>query len=192
MPPRSLRSIVTSVAFPAFLLGHDPTKRLIAASYGSELAVKHASDFRAILRSDWYQHLFPGTRISPLKNTRPRSSPRGEAIGFPVAFNMVGSRIASPHRAWKGFAKTSTIGDVTELPKIWRDNARCPLWVRSRKYGLNRQAAFVGIADIFALKCDLEAARGVSILFRLSIPNVLAPGVPRPRGSNSRQISSHT
>lgn len=30
MPPRSLKSIVTSVAFPAFLLGHDPTKRVIS------------------------------------------------------------------------------------------------------------------------------------------------------------------
>src|SRR5215210_6438572 len=69
MPPRSLKSIVTSVAFPAFVLGHDPTKRLITASYGAELAVKHASDFRAILRTDWYQRLFPATRISPLKNT---------------------------------------------------------------------------------------------------------------------------
>jgi predicted phage terminase large subunit-like protein len=69
MPPRSLKSIVTSVAFPAFVLGHDPAKRLITASYGAELAIKHASDFRAILRADWYRQLFPGTRISPAKNT---------------------------------------------------------------------------------------------------------------------------
>ena len=26
MPPRSLKSMITSVAFPAFVLGHDPTK----------------------------------------------------------------------------------------------------------------------------------------------------------------------
>jgi len=29
MPPRSLKSIMSSVAFPAFLLGHDPTRRII-------------------------------------------------------------------------------------------------------------------------------------------------------------------
>ena len=51
MPPRSLKSIVASVAFPAFALGHDPTERIIAARYGAELAVKHANDFRAILGS---------------------------------------------------------------------------------------------------------------------------------------------
>jgi hypothetical protein len=34
MPPRSLKSILCSVAFPAFVLGHDPSKRLIVVSYG--------------------------------------------------------------------------------------------------------------------------------------------------------------
>jgi hypothetical protein len=32
MPPRSLKSLITSVAFPAFVLGHDPTKRLIVVN----------------------------------------------------------------------------------------------------------------------------------------------------------------
>lgn len=39
LPPRSLKSIVTSVAFPAYVLGDDPTKKIIVASYGSELTV---------------------------------------------------------------------------------------------------------------------------------------------------------
>ena len=69
MPPRSLKSIACSVAFLAFVLGHDPTKRLIAVSYGSDLATKHANDCRSILNSDWYRRVFPRTRISPTKNT---------------------------------------------------------------------------------------------------------------------------
>jgi hypothetical protein len=36
LPPRYLKSFITSVAFPAFVLGHDPTKRVIVVSYGSE------------------------------------------------------------------------------------------------------------------------------------------------------------
>jgi hypothetical protein len=69
MPPRSLKSVMSSVAFPAFMMGHDATKRVIAVSYGSELAIKHANDFRAIANAPWYQRLFPGMRISPTKNT---------------------------------------------------------------------------------------------------------------------------
>jgi hypothetical protein len=69
LPPRSLKSVVSSVAFPAFVLGHNPTERLIAVSYGSDLAIKHANDFRAIVNAPWYRRLFPGTRISRGKNT---------------------------------------------------------------------------------------------------------------------------
>jgi hypothetical protein len=53
LPPRSLKSIMTSVAFPAFLLGHDPTQRIICVSYSGDLARKHANDFRALMEAPW-------------------------------------------------------------------------------------------------------------------------------------------
>jgi len=53
MPPRSLKSIAASVAFPAFLLGHDPSRRIICVSYSGDLAKKHSNDFRAVLESTW-------------------------------------------------------------------------------------------------------------------------------------------
>jgi predicted phage terminase large subunit-like protein len=69
VPPRHLKSIMASVAFPAFILGHDPAKKIVAVSYSNELAVKHAGDFRAIMKSDWFRRLFLATRISPDKDT---------------------------------------------------------------------------------------------------------------------------
>jgi predicted phage terminase large subunit-like protein len=69
VPPRSLKSICASVAFPAFVLGHDPTRRLICVSYSEVLSSKHANDFRAVMRSTMYRNLFPGTRISKSKDT---------------------------------------------------------------------------------------------------------------------------
>jgi hypothetical protein len=36
--PRSLKSVTASVAFPAFVLGHDPTRRIICVSYSGDLA----------------------------------------------------------------------------------------------------------------------------------------------------------
>jgi predicted phage terminase large subunit-like protein len=70
LPPRSLKSIMCSVAFPAFVLGHDPTKRLIVASYGADLAIKHGNDFRTVVNSAEYRDIFPGMRISAVKNTQ--------------------------------------------------------------------------------------------------------------------------
>jgi len=64
MPPRSLKSIILSVALPAWILGHDPTARLICASYGQELADKMAYDCRQVMQSDWYRRLFSGTELA--------------------------------------------------------------------------------------------------------------------------------
>lgn len=69
LPPRSLKSIMTSVAFPAFALGHDPSKRIIVVSYGSDLAIKLGNDFRIIMNDLKYQRLFPMTLPSRIKNT---------------------------------------------------------------------------------------------------------------------------
>jgi predicted phage terminase large subunit-like protein len=69
MPPRSLKSIAASVAFPAFLLGRDPSRRIICVSYSGDLAKKHSNDFRAIIQSQWYRSIFPQTRIGPYKDS---------------------------------------------------------------------------------------------------------------------------
>src|SRR5829696_4881456 len=37
LPPRSLKSLFASVALPAFMIGHDPSRKLICISYASEL-----------------------------------------------------------------------------------------------------------------------------------------------------------
>jgi hypothetical protein len=69
VPPRNLKSICASVALPAYGLGHDPTRRFICVSYSEALARKHANDCRALMRSPLYRRVFPGTRISPGKDT---------------------------------------------------------------------------------------------------------------------------
>lgn len=66
MPPRNLKSLSASVAFPAWLLGHEPTKGIICVSYSAELAAKHARDCRALMQSGCYQETFP-TRLDPNK-----------------------------------------------------------------------------------------------------------------------------
>ena len=48
LPPRNLKSICASVAFPAFVLGHDPALRIVCASYSQDLTAKHSRDCRAV------------------------------------------------------------------------------------------------------------------------------------------------
>ena len=69
LPPRTLKSHAASVAFPAWLLGHDPAKQIICVSYGQDLADKHARDCRTLMSSSFYRRLFPGTVLSPDKQS---------------------------------------------------------------------------------------------------------------------------
>src|SRR5271169_5713632 len=64
LPPRYLKSLMCSVALPAFVIGHDPTKRFIVVSYNANLALQLGRHFRTVLQSPWYQRIFPDTRIS--------------------------------------------------------------------------------------------------------------------------------
>jgi predicted phage terminase large subunit-like protein len=67
LPPRTLKSHAASVAFPAWILGHDPSTQIICASYGQDLADKHARDCRTLMGSPFYRGLFPRTVLSPEK-----------------------------------------------------------------------------------------------------------------------------
>jgi hypothetical protein len=63
VPPRSLKSVIASVAFVAWALGRNPSKQIICASYGQDLAGKLALDCRSVMQSAWYQRLF-GARLT--------------------------------------------------------------------------------------------------------------------------------
>lgn len=68
VPPRHLKSICTAVGLVAWELGRDPTQWILVASYGADLAAKHARDFRTVVEADWYRRLFPRMRIDAKVN----------------------------------------------------------------------------------------------------------------------------
>ncbi|MEW9922515.1 phage terminase large subunit [Marimonas sp. MJW-29] len=64
MPPRSMKSIAASVAFPAYLLGQDPSQQIVAVSYSDILAEKLALDCLKVIEAPWYRSIFPATRLA--------------------------------------------------------------------------------------------------------------------------------
>lgn len=70
MPPRALKSVCVSVAWPAWVLGQDPSKRILAASYSHMLGIKNSMDTRFVMESDWYKSLFPRTILSKKHNQK--------------------------------------------------------------------------------------------------------------------------
>jgi len=117
-PPRTLKSLMASVAFPAYVLGRNPTKRVIGISYGSDLQITFSNQCRAIIDTPRYQKLFPRTRLS--KNTEAEfhttlggyGNPRWSRARFSSATNRLISMMTFPasRSSCKTSAKTSREG----------------------------------------------------------------------------------
>jgi len=69
LPPRSLKSLMASVALPAWLLGLDPNRLVICASYNDLLARTLSRDCRRVMTSNWYARAFPNCHLDPSKMT---------------------------------------------------------------------------------------------------------------------------
>lgn len=70
MPPRALKSVSCTIAWPAWLLGHNPSERIIASSYSQALSYDHSVYTRAVMQEKWYQDVFPNTVLSSDQNEK--------------------------------------------------------------------------------------------------------------------------
>lgn len=61
LPPRHLKSTIASVAYCAWLLGHNPSMKVLCVSYSADLAIALSKQTRQVMESDWYQLVFPAT-----------------------------------------------------------------------------------------------------------------------------------
>lgn len=57
IPPRHMKSLATSVFFPAWVWLDDPSKRFLFASYAQSLSIRDSVKCRRLVQSDWYRFL---------------------------------------------------------------------------------------------------------------------------------------
>lgn len=81
VPPRSGKSLLASIALPAYILGRDPTRRVICASYSGELSSKFGRDCRTLMMHPSYRQIFPGVAIKG-KNTETEVETAGGGVRF--------------------------------------------------------------------------------------------------------------
>lgn len=70
IPPRSLKTTIATIAFPAWVLGKFPHKSTIALSYSKALSLEHSVKCRRIVESDWFMEAFPNCRLAPDQNEK--------------------------------------------------------------------------------------------------------------------------
>lgn len=67
MPPRTMKSFIASVCYPAWLLGRNPAEKIICVSYAHDLSSEFGALTLRLMRSDWYRRVFPATHVDPKK-----------------------------------------------------------------------------------------------------------------------------
>lgn len=90
LPPRHLKSLVCSVAYPLFLLGHDPSQTVISVTYGDELTRDLAEQRRRVAESGFYRRLFPQVKLTKSTVNELRTSRGGSIYGTSVGGALTG------------------------------------------------------------------------------------------------------
>lgn len=104
-PPRTLKSLIASVALPAYVLGRNPGERVIGISHSSDLQIRFSNDFRTIAESPGSQRLFPRMKLSKNTETEVHTREGGYRYARSAEGSLtgIGGGISDPRR----FSKTN-------------------------------------------------------------------------------------
>jgi predicted phage terminase large subunit-like protein len=58
IPPRTSKSTIVSVMFPAWVWLHNPEEKFLYSSYAGSLSIEHSLKCRRLIESNWYQERF--------------------------------------------------------------------------------------------------------------------------------------
>ena len=91
-PPRHGKSTLSSVHFPPYLLGRNPSFEVIAATYGQTLSDEFGRKVRDLINAPLYRDLFPETQVDRRTNSanNVRTTKRGMYFATSVGGALTG------------------------------------------------------------------------------------------------------
>lgn len=91
VPPRGLKTMLISVGFSAWILGHDPTRRIMCVTYNADVAKAQAALFGRLVSSEWYKRVFPECRpIVPNRQMEWQTSMGGYRLATSIDGSVLG------------------------------------------------------------------------------------------------------
>lgn len=90
LPPRHMKSMLTSVLYPAWILGRNPSAKFICISYSDDLAHNLSTLTRSVLRSALYCKVFPQTRLQKSAEDHIRTTQGGYRYATAVGSTITG------------------------------------------------------------------------------------------------------
>ena len=91
MPPRHTKSEFASYLFPAWMIGRNPSMKIIQATHTTELAVNFGRKVKNLLETDEYREVFDDTKLSADSKASGRWDTKSGGMYYAVG---VGSNLA--------------------------------------------------------------------------------------------------
>jgi len=93
MPPRNVKSTLTTITFPAWVWTRRPAMRFVFCSYSSSLSTKHSIDRRRLIESPWYRERWGGiVQLSEDQNQKHEyeNTARGHMVSTSIGGTLTG------------------------------------------------------------------------------------------------------
>ena len=92
LPPGHMKSLIVSVMFTAWMLGVDPSKRILCISYGEDLARRLSRQTRRLMASRLYGLIFPQTVLAKQAEDLLTTTKGGQRFATAVGGTIAGFR----------------------------------------------------------------------------------------------------
>jgi predicted phage terminase large subunit-like protein len=125
VPPRSSKTLIISVLFPAWVWIRDPAHRWLCASYAQNLSMEHNVLCRRLVESGWYQARF-GDKFQLMAESNTKTRFDNNKMGYRMATSVDGIVTgigASTIIADDVNAATDASKTVLEATNAWWDQA---------------------------------------------------------------------
>jgi predicted phage terminase large subunit-like protein len=90
IPPRHGKSLLSSVSLSTWMLGRDPSAKIICASYGDALAKDFAHQSRDLMLSESYRQIFPNSVLESTALDELRTTAKGYRLATSVGGVITG------------------------------------------------------------------------------------------------------
>ena len=144
VPPRHLKSICASVAFPAWVLARNPKLGSVVVTYSNELGDHQSRLFRAVVNADWYRAICPALEVEKDTATEFVTTKRGFRYATSVCGTLTGRGahfmlIDDPMKSEDAFSKSGRDTVInwyrsTLAPRLDKKKDGCIILVMQRHH----------------------------------------------------------
>lgn len=137
VPPRTGKSTITTVLFPAWVWANNPAEKFLTGSYALQLATRDAVRTRRVLESEWYRERWPGVELAEDQNQKTSYENTQTGTRTVVAVGSATTGLGGtflicddPHNVQQAESALVREAAVTWFREAWSTRANTPTTVR--------------------------------------------------------------